>query len=240
MRAGVDPGVRDARREGGQRGAEGRPHETGAEGERHGRGGVSRGHGGTGGLGMDKPEDRKVLGQRAGPRQQCLEPEVRDRGSDGLRQHAVQGGAARPAGKEGHHGGDAKPELALVRRSGKPPEEVVMSAPGEAGHGAYEFPVKFPQPARRFPQHAAHSTTLLPDRDGTRSDREGLPRVLRQQPPAACLVGAQGLRGAGEQKRTQDRDHDGQQGQPDSDQVTKVAQQRRAGQERDVPDRGDH
>ncbi len=162
--AGVDTRVGDASRERGQRGAEGRPHQSGAEGERHGGGGVARGHGGAGWLGMDEPERRKVFRQRAGPRQQGLETEVRDRGRDGLCQQPVDGGTARPPGEERHHGGDADPELALVRRGGQPPEEIVMTAAGEAGHGAHQLPVESPEPARRLPQHASHATTLLPAR----------------------------------------------------------------------------
>ncbi len=162
--SGVDTRVGDARGKGCQRRAEGRPHKSDAEGERHGRGRVARRHGGARGLGVDKPERRKVLRQRTGPRQQGLEPEIRDRGGHGLRQHPMQGSTPRAPGEQGHNGGDADPEFALVRRRGKPPEELVVVAPGEVGHGAYDFSVECFQPPRRLPQHASHPTTILPAR----------------------------------------------------------------------------
>jgi hypothetical protein len=41
---------------------------------------------------MDKPEGRKVLRERAGTRQQCLEHQIRDGGGHSLCVHPVEGG----------------------------------------------------------------------------------------------------------------------------------------------------
>ena len=101
MGAGVDPGVRHARREGGQRGAEAGRTSPAPRAKATAEAEWPDGMEELVGCGMDEPEDRKVLRQRACPRQQCLEHHVGDRGSHGLGQQPVQGGPARPAGERG-------------------------------------------------------------------------------------------------------------------------------------------
>ena len=131
-----------------------------------------------------------------------------------------------------------QPELALVADAGKPAEKVRHGfRPGRPDTARTSIPVKFPaDQAGRLPQHAAHSTPPYCRTGRSRSAEEFRGAAAAA---AACLAGA----GASRRRRgavPPRSGHDRQQRQPDAREVTQVAQQRRSGQERDVPQGGHH